>query len=154
MTKMRGLLIIILASIAGLSLSGCGLWAAKIDVGRQIENLSLQAMRDHHRLIRLSDLQVAEWDEIRVYGPYSNVDGPHPNATLPPISPTLKARFARTGIHNNDGIAAVVIMRDGRAIDVGKVRRDHLDLTDVSRLTPLDCLRVEGDWPMARKVAC
>ncbi len=98
-------------------------------------------------MIRMSALRLGPWDEILVYEPYSSPD-------LPRASPWMQARFDRIGIDRNDGITAVALIRDGRVVDVGEVRRDRADLVEVDRLKPTECLRLDDGWPEATKIAC
>lgn len=128
-------------------ISGCDFRSPDADVGRQIEILADRTQGAEDRVIRMSALRLGPWDEILVYEPYSSPD-------LPRASPWMQARFDRIGIDRNDGITAVALIRDGRVVDVGEVRRDRADLVEVDRLKPTECLRLDEGWPEATKVAC
>ena len=134
-----------LGIFGALCVSSCNVSGPSADIGRQIE--LLVADNGSERLIRMSDLGIETWDEIVVYGPYSD-------PALPKASALMKARFARLGIERSDGISAVALGREGRVVDVGQVRRDRADLAEINRLIPTDCLRLEEGWPKATKVTC
>ncbi|MDP3379567.1 MAG: hypothetical protein Q8R97_00010 [Brevundimonas sp.] len=141
---MARILVAGVAAAFAFGISGCDFRSPDADVGRQIEIL---AGRTEDRVIRMSALRLGPWDEILVYGPYSRPD-------LPQASPWMQARFDRIGIDRKDSITAVALIRDGRVVDVGEVRRNHIDLVDVDRLTPAECVRLDDGWPEATKVAC
>lgn len=134
-----------LGIFAAVCVSSCNVSGPNADIGRQIE--LLVADNGYERVIRLSDLEIEAWDEIVVYGPYSE-------PVLPNASARMQEMFARLGIEHSDGISAVALVRKGRVVDVGQVRRDRADLAKIDRALPTDCLRLEEGWPKATKVAC
>ncbi len=144
---MARILVAGVAAAFASGISGCDFRSPDADVGRQIEILADRTQGAEDRVIRMSALRLGPWDEILVYGPYSRPE-------LPQASPSMQARFDRIGIERKDSITAVALIRDGRVVDVGEVRRNRADLVEVDRLAPHECVRLDYEWPEAAKVDC